>query len=269
LWLFLLSRLFSCRTGIFNTRLQKNHLTGASEQCHKIIAFLPGYNRFYSSEPLVYCNQEFYGCKCASFNVSSSTAGNFFVRQAHLFGCFFAPLSVELSDLCQEQVLICSFPPNLYLFGILILFLLKIIHERNFDRKILLHPVSLAIYLNLFWILITSITSTMPMVSFKFLLARLWFLTAFYFLMAKIFTDGQKIEKYVWLYLAGFLIVIFYSIYRHWGYGLLDKQAAHYVVTPFYNDHTSYGAALAMYLPFAAWFALSKSYSVKIRPGRQ
>ncbi len=181
------------------------------------------------------------------------------------FVVFFAPLSVELSDIMPGFGFNMFLPTEPVLAGILIIFLLKIVHERSFDRKILLHPVSLAIYLNLFWILITSITSSMPMVSIKFLLARLWFLAAFYFLMAKIFSDGQKIEKYVWLYLAGFLIVIFYSIYRHWGYGLLDKQAAHYVVTPFYNDHTSYGAALAMYLPFAAWFALSKRYSVKIR----
>jgi putative inorganic carbon (hco3(-)) transporter len=178
---------------------------------------------------------------------------------------FFAPLSVELSDLMPGTGFNMYLPTEPVLFGILILFLLKIIHERNFDRKILLHPVSLAIYLNLLWIFITSLTSTMPLVSFKFLLARIWFLTALYFLMTKIFTDGKKIENYVWLYLAGFLIVIFYSIYRHWGYGLLDKQAAHYVVNPFYNDHTSYGAALAMYLPFAAWFALSRSYSINIR----
>lgn len=181
------------------------------------------------------------------------------------FVVIFAPLSVELSDIRPGFGFNMFLPTEPVLAGILIIFLLKIVHERNFDRKILLHPVSLVIYLNLFWIFITSLTSSMPVVSFKFLLARLWFLTAFYFLMAKIFTDGKKIEKYVWLYLAGFLVVIFYSIYRHWGYGLLDKQAAHYVVTPFYNDHTSYGAALAMYLPFVAWFALSRNYSVKIR----
>jgi O-antigen ligase len=37
------------------------------------------------------------------------------------------------------------------------------------------------------------------------------------------------------------------------------------VVSPFYNDHTSYGAAIAMYLPFAMLFAFSKQYSQKIR----
>lgn len=178
---------------------------------------------------------------------------------------FFAPLSVELSTLMPGFGFDMFLPTEPILAGILILFFLKIVHERGFDREILLHPVSLAIYLNLFWIFITSLTSSMPMVSFKFLLARIWFLTAFYFLMAKIFTEGKKPEQYVWIYLAAFLVVIGYSIFRHTGYGLLNKKAAHFVMTPFYNDHTSYGAALAMYLPFTAWFAFSRTYSGRIK----
>jgi putative inorganic carbon (hco3(-)) transporter len=179
------------------------------------------------------------------------------------FAVFFAPLSVELSRIMPGFGFDMYLPTEPILFGILVLFILKIIHERSFDRKILLHPVSLAIYLNLFWIFLTSLTSSMPLVSFKFLVARIWFLVAFFFLTAKIFSDGKKTEQYVWLYLAGFLVVIFYAIFRHWGYGLLNKQAAHYVVVPFYNDHTSYGAALAMYLPFSVFFALSRQYSQK------
>lgn len=181
------------------------------------------------------------------------------------FAIFFAPLSVELSRIMPGFGFDMYLPTEQLLFGVLILFLLKVIHERRFDKRILLHPVSLAIYLNLLWILITSLTSTMPLVSFKFLLARIWFLVAFFFLTAKIFSDGKKMEQYVWLYLAGFLVVIFYAIFRHWGYGLLNKQAAHYVVVPFYNDHTSYGAALAMYLPFTVFFALSRQYSQKVK----
>lgn len=181
------------------------------------------------------------------------------------FAVFFAPLSVELRQIMPDFGFSMYLPTEPVLFGILILFILKVIHEREFDKKILLHPVSVAIYLNLIWIFLTSLTSSMPLVSFKFLLARIWFVVAFFFLTTKIFSDRKKMEQYIWLYLAGFLIVIFYAIGRHWGYGLLNKQAAHYVVNPFYNDHTSYGAALAMYLPFTVLFALSRQYSQKIR----
>ena len=181
------------------------------------------------------------------------------------FAVFFAPLSVELRQIMPGLGFNMYLPTEPILFAVLVLFILKVIYEREFDKKILLHPVSMAIYLNLLWIFLTSVTSSMPLVSFKFLLARIWFVVAFFFLTAKIFSDGKKMEQYVRVYLAGFLVVIFYAISRHVGYGLLDKQAAHFVVNPFYNDHTSYGAALAMYLPFTVLFALSRHYSRKVR----
>ncbi|SHF56223.1 O-antigen ligase [Mariniphaga anaerophila] len=181
------------------------------------------------------------------------------------FVVFFSPLSIELSRLFPGFGFNMYLPTEPILFGILVLFLLKVIQERSFDRKILLHPVSIAIYVNLFWIFLTSLTSSMPVVSFKFLLSRIWFVVAFYFLTAKIFSSGKKMEQYIWLYLAGLLIVVFYTTFRHLGYGLLNKQAAHFVMVPFFNDHTSYGATLAMYLPFTFFFALCKSYPKKVR----
>ena len=178
---------------------------------------------------------------------------------------FFAPLSLELSRLMPSLSFNMYLPTEPLLFGIMVLFFLKVLHERRFDRKILLHPISIAVYINLFWIFMTSLTSSMPVVSYKFLLVRIWFVVALYMLTAKIFTGGRKMEQYVWLYLISFLIVIFYATFRHMGYGLLNKQAAHFVVVPFYNDHTSYGAALAMFLPFAVLFTFSREYSRKVR----
>lgn len=178
---------------------------------------------------------------------------------------FFAPLSIPLHEIMPGFGFDMYLPTEPLLFALLVLFVLKVIHERQFDRKILLHPVSLAIYVNLFWLLITSITSTMPLVSFKFLLARVWFIVALYLLSAKLFSRGKNMEKYVWLYVLPFIIVVFYSTYRHLGYGLWDKQAAHFVVSPFYNDHTSYGAASAIYLPMLAVFVFNKTISKQWR----
>ncbi len=172
---------------------------------------------------------------------------------------FFAPLSVELSRIMPGFDFDMFLPTEPILFGVLVLFFLKIIHERKFDKKILLHPISFAVYLNLTWIFITSLTSSMPVVSLKFLMVRIWYVVAFYFIAAELFKNTKKMEQYVWLYSAGFLIVISYTIFRHWGYGLLNRAAAHYVVTPFYNDHTSYGAALAMYIPFFVLFGFRKT----------
>jgi O-antigen ligase len=178
---------------------------------------------------------------------------------------FFAPLSIPLREIMPGLGFDMYLPTEPLLFGLLILFILKVIQERKFERKILLHPVSLAIYFNLSWILITSAASTMPLVSFKFLLMRIWFVVGLYLITAKLFSEGKNIEKYVWLYVIPLMFVIFYATYRHLGYGLWDKQAAHFVVTPFFRDHTSYGAVTAIYLPFLVMFVLNKRFSQKLR----
>ena len=71
------------------------------------------------------------------------------------------------------------------------------------------------------------------------------------------FSEGKNLESYVWLYVISLTVVILYATYRHLGYGLWDKQAAHFVVSPFFSDHTSYGAVLAMYLPFMVLFSIN------------
>ena len=178
---------------------------------------------------------------------------------------FFAPLSIPLSELMPGLGFDMYLPTEPLLFGLLIVFILKLIYDRKFDRQILIHPVSMAIYINLIWIFLTCLTSTMPVVSFKFLLSRIWFVAGLYFLTAKIFSEGKNIERYIWIYVISLSAVVFYTVYRHLGYGLYNKEVANFVPSPFYKDHTSYGAALAMYIPFLVMFSFSPQKLFKER----
>jgi O-antigen ligase len=139
----------------------------------------------------------------------------------------------------------------------LLLLLLRLAFERGFNKEILRHPVTIAIISYLVWIFFTSLTSTMPLVSFKFLLVKIWFIAGFYILGIRLFDDRKNFSRIIWLYVASLLIVIGYTVTRHAGYGLLDKQAAHFVMTPFFNDHTSYGAVIAMFIPFLMIFSFN------------
>lgn len=181
------------------------------------------------------------------------------------FIVFFAPLSIRLSEIMPGFGFDMYLPTEPLLFGLLFLFLLKLIYDRGFNKHILTHPVSLAIYINLIWILFTSFSSSMPLVSFKFLLSRLWFVVGLYFLATKIFENGKNLEKYIWLYAVPLALVILYAAYRLYGYGLWNKEAAHFVVGPFYSDHTSYGAVIAMYLPFLVMFSFNNFFTRKIK----
>jgi hypothetical protein len=58
---------------------------------------------------------------------------------------FLAPLSIPLREYLPGIGFDMYIPTEPLLFGLLLLFILKVIQERQFDRKILLHPVSLAV----------------------------------------------------------------------------------------------------------------------------
>lgn len=156
------------------------------------------------------------------------------------------PLSVQLIEFFPSFIFDFAIPTEPMLFGVMLLLIYRTIQSGVMDRQIINHPVTWAILLNLFWLLITSVTSVMPLVSFKFLFARLWFLSVYYFLAILIFRNTSNIRVFIWCYTLPLLVVILYAIGRHLKYGLFDKDAAHFVMNPFFRDHTSYGAILAM-----------------------
>lgn len=162
---------------------------------------------------------------------------------------FFVPLSVPLSELMPGLPIDMFLPTEPLLAGMLIVFILKIIFEGKFERKVLIHPVSIAIYFYLTWMIITTITSTMPLVSIKFLLSKLWFIVAFYFLATQLFQKTENAQRYFSYYVYGLVIVVFYALYRHATFGIFQEKIAHWSANPFYKDHTSYGAILAFYIP--------------------
>ncbi len=161
---------------------------------------------------------------------------------------FTVPLSVNLKAL--DAGLAISLPAEPLLMGILVLFMAKMLYDGNYDRRISRHPIAIVIYCMFAWMLVTTITSEMPVVSIKFLVSRLWFVIPAFFLCAILFKNPKNIHRFIWLYIASLCIVCVYTIIHHSQYGF-DGDSAHWVMTPFYNDHTAYGAALAIYLIMA------------------
>jgi len=153
-----------------------------------------------------------------------------------------------------------EYPGEPLMAGILILFIFKLLYEIKIEKKILYHPITLAIIANISWITITTITSTMPLVSLKFLLARLWFLICFYYFGIILFKDEKSIKRFMWAYILPFTVIIFYTLIMHSQYGF-TVETANWIMSPFYNDHTIYGAILAMFLPILGYFIYNSSYT--------
>lgn len=170
-----------------------------------------------------------------------------------LLTSFCVPLSVVL-DKFSDAGLAISLPAEPLLMGILILFIAKFLYDGHFDRRVSRHPISIVIYCMFIWMIVTTITSELPIVSLKFIASRLWFIVPSFFLCSLLFKKPKNIDLFIWLYIASLCIVCIYTIIHHAMFGF-DGDSAHWVMTPFYNDHTAYGAALAIYLILALTYA--------------
>ena len=78
--------------------------------------------------------------------------------------------------------------------------------------------------------------------------------------MTQLFRDFRNIKQFLAMYLTAFVGIIFYTIIHHGLFGFTE-QAAHWVMSPFFNDHTSYGAALAMFYPLLIALTFGSNYS--------
>jgi len=180
-----------------------------------------------------------------------------------LFVTLCTPLSINLEELEIAQVGM-YLPTEPLLFGILILFLFKLLSGKSIDKRIFFHPISYILYAYLGWMALTCVTSEFPVVSIKYLATRLWFIASFYFLATHMFQDLRKMRSFLLLYLFTLCIVIIYTISRHAQYGF-DKDSAHWVMEPLFKDHTSYGAVLAMYFPIIIGLWLQRGMNVLLR----
>ncbi len=166
-----------------------------------------------------------------------------------LLTLFLTPLSLQLSYLTGSTGIDLSVPTEPVMALLLMVTLFKLLVTREFPPGLLRHPMTILIGLYLLWTLITSLTSTMPGVSFKTLAYRLWFTAGFYLLAAQMASGKRFRRRYLTAYSAGLAIVVIYFIIRVQGAGFLNQQFAHSACYPFYRDHTSFGASMAFLLP--------------------
>jgi O-antigen ligase len=159
---------------------------------------------------------------------------------------FFTPLSQNLEKL--EFGLGIYLPTEPLMFGAMLIFFAKVVYDWKYDMRILKHPLSIAVLLNLVWIFICVFPSELPLISFKFFVSRMWFVVPFYFMAIILFKDRKNIDRFLWLYIIPLAGVIVYTVINHAIRGFEEKPA-HWVMQPFYKDHTSYGALVAFYIP--------------------
>ena len=164
---------------------------------------------------------------------------------------FLTPLSTSLRELGISNPLgiEMALPTEPLLFGLMLVAWVKMFSDRQLFKGLYSHPISIAIIVYLSWLFVSMLSSSFPLASFKLLITRLWFISSFYVLAFAWFQEEANIHRFIKAYLFGLFMVSLYTISIHATKGF-EHEAAHWVMSPFFKDHTSYGMALALLLPF-------------------
>lgn len=180
-----------------------------------------------------------------------------------------APLSVPLSEFLPGRSFDLWLPTEPLIFALLLLTAIHLIQERRFDTSLFGNPLFWAMLFYLGWLVITCISSELPLVSVKYTVLRIGYIAFFFYIPFVLFkATPQNFTKYIAFYITGLTVVVAITLYRQARIGIFDKFAAVGTCNPFYTDHTSYGAALAFLIPVVvAWAASTKTLWQKILMG--
>lgn len=171
---------------------------------------------------------------------------------------FFVPLSVNIEEFTDGFGLFLPTEP--ILAGFLLLFVWQQMRTPFFPPYLQQSPIVWALAAYLSWVALTTITSAQPLVSFKFLIAKLWFVVPVLLYGTRVFEKPENIRRFFWLFAAGMTIAMTYTVLMHATYRFGEKES-HWVMWPFFKDHTIYGAIVAFLLPMLTALYFSKKHS--------
>ena len=166
---------------------------------------------------------------------------------------YLTALSVPFSIVLESDKihLGISLPSEALMVSLTLLFFCRICYDLSIRRELLKHPVTIAIFVYLVWMMLCCITSEYPVVSIKFLLSKIWFIVSSYFMVIHLMEkDIRKWITFFDCYAIGLMCVVIITMVKYSAYGF-QGHIAHWIMKPFYNDHTAYGAILAMFVPIA------------------
>ena len=135
----------------------------------------------------------------------------------------------------------------LMLLGSLVV-LIYFINRRTEIQIKSIHPLTLIIVLQILWTVITVITSTDFILSIKYLLAKSWYLLAFFALPVMLFRDINVLRKAMFVFLCSMLAVTAIILTKQeangWSFAKVNES-----VRPFFRNHVNYSSLLIVMVP--------------------
>ncbi|PPK85537.1 O-antigen ligase [Neolewinella xylanilytica] len=142
--------------------------------------------------------------------------------------------------------------------GLSAVFLLHLArHWAEYDHRTFLHPIALLLYLHVGWIFLSSIFAEDPLVSVKFLLAKLWYVGAFFMLPLLLLRTPKTVYVFAQCIFWPLLFVAVQALVRHAGYGFTFADQFR-TLHPFMRNHVAYAGCLATFTPWLGYLVFRR-----------
>ncbi len=149
--------------------------------------------------------------------------------------------------------------PTEPLMAILMLcyFIFLFTQKNNSQKKFLNHPLVQIIFVQFIWYTVVMIFSTVPIISFKYLLAKTWYIAAFMLVTPLVMKETKHFKLAFWLIFTTLFPVIIYTLFNHWQHGF-QFDNSNLMSAPFFKNHVDYACALSIVFPFlfvaSSWY---------------
>jgi O-antigen ligase len=155
-----------------------------------------------------------------------------------------------------------DFPSDFLIIGLMgVYFVYVMLNWKKMDAGFIKHPISLLLVVHLIWIVLATIYSEKFVVSFKFLLTKIWYVTTFFFMAGTIFKETSRVKTFFYCCFYPLLFIIVQSILRHAFYGFTFKDI-NKALSPFFRNHVNYACIIALVFPYLVlarqWFKFDK-----------
>lgn len=186
----------------------------------------------------------------------------YYAEQSFLALAFLTPFSINIEEYTNSFGLFVPTEP--LLFGMMLLLLLQEIQKPFVPKNVWRHPIVVAAGVYVCWLIMSTISSSDPVASVKFIVAKLWFFIPLLLFGPIVFAKKNNIQTFLWLFVIGMTGVVLYTVIGHAMYGFGEKES-HWVMFPFFKDHTIYGAIVALTLLLSIGLYQSRKFSLLVQ----
>mgnify|MGYP003582676186 CR=1 FL=1 len=156
------------------------------------------------------------------------------------------PLTVITQVGGSSMMYLPQLPLTMLMAGITVVLLLY--HKRILPENLLHHPITLIIFLQYIWMIVSVMFSQIPLYSFKYLAVNTIQLLVFFILPAIILQTKKDILTLARVFLIPMTLLALFVFARH-AYFKFGYVETNLVVKPFFYNHVDHACVMSMVLP--------------------